>query len=297
MKAVAFGDSVVWGQGLLPEHKFTTLVYSTLNGAPPSAPTDLEVFAHSGAIIGANANTVSATLDGEVPDSYPTILQQVGGYDEDPTAVDLILIDGGINDLGVTSILCPFTDLQDLQDKISQHCYQDMITLLTQVAKKFTAKKTRVIVSGYFPILSPKSDPIKIPKLLGAHGIDINPIVTAIDDVLLGKIFRQCQLFFDRSNASFLAAVAAVNAEQGGNRIAFVETPFTDDNAVFAPNAWLWGVGDDLSPQDEVVVPRHAACDLDETDPIRRLTCYRASAGHPNVIGAAQFASAITKVQ
>jgi hypothetical protein len=90
-------------------------------------------------------------------------------------------------------------------------------------------------VTGYFPILSSKSDPLKMPKLLNLHGIDIDTLVTTIGSRVFSKILRQCQMFFDRSNASILAAVSAANADGGAGRITFAEVPFTDDNSVFAP--------------------------------------------------------------
>jgi hypothetical protein len=296
MRMIAFGDSVVWGQGLLAPHKFSSLVYEKLNAGPPPVPGDFQSFAHSGAIIGVGATTTNSPLDGEVPDSYPTILQQIAAFDDHPETADLVIVNGGINDLDVRTIISPLTDIQDLQDKITQYCYQDMMFLLGQVSAKFTSATTRIIVTSYFPILSAKSDPLRLPKLLSLHGIDIDPLVTAIGGFVFNKILRQCQMFFDRSNASLLAAVSAANANGGAGRIAFAEVPFTDDNCVFAPQAWLWGLADDLSPEDEVAGTRHQSCDIDESDIIRRLTCYRASAGHPNLEGAAQFATAIEKV-
>jgi len=55
-----------------------------------------------------------------------------------------------------------------------------------------------------------------------------------------------------------------------------------------------WSVMDaDLTPQDPMAAARHASCDACLDDFLRREQCYRASAGHPNVIGAQKFADAI----
>jgi hypothetical protein len=299
MRLVAFGDSVVWGQGLLPAHKFTTLVYEHLNGGPPANPDDFQLIGHSGATIGAATTNVSPRLDGEVPDSYPTILRQVADFADPPSAFDLVIVNGGINDVGAFKIVNPLTDLQDLRDATDQYCRQDMQTLLAQVATKFADRRTGFVVPSYFPILSKASDPARVPDLLGTLGLDINRLTLQVGNIVFGKIYRQCRTFFEDSNVALKAAVDAVNAGPGANRIRFAPVPFTDQNSVFAPEAWLWGVGqgsDPTAPQDEVIGPRHASCDQDEADPIRREICYRASACHPNVVGAAQFASAILSV-
>ncbi len=54
-------------------------------------------------------------------------------------------------------------------------------------------------------------------------------------------------------------------------------------------------VNDDgeFSPQDEVIVSRHASCDRCEPDTLQRWVCYRASAGHSNQLGAQQYANQI----
>ena len=71
--------------------------------------------------------------------------------------------------------------------------------------------------------------------------------------------------------------------------------PFTEDNAVFAPDAWLYGLNLDFSPQDPIAAYRHASCDLyvDAADFLGREGCYRASAGHPNAAGSLAYAKAI----
>ena len=45
-KIAVFGDSVNWGQGLLPRHKFSTLVRERL--ARNGTPLTVEMLAHSG---------------------------------------------------------------------------------------------------------------------------------------------------------------------------------------------------------------------------------------------------------
>lgn len=288
MRMVMLGDSVVWGQGLLPECKFSTLVYKSFAGQAPD-PENFIVLAHSGATIGASSTIVKPSFDGEVPDSYPTIVQQCSSFNDRPDAVDIVILNGGINDVGAATIVDPLTDEDDLKELITKHCYQDMLTLLKQVTAKFSNPNTKIIVPGYFPILSTESDLAILPHFLGVHGVSTNRLLTGLDDIIFRKIFDQCALFFNQSNANLNQAVADVMDP----RVRFAPIPFQPANAALAPDAWLWGINDDLTPEDQVIGRRHAACDLYEADIIQRETCYRASVGHPNVIGAQQFANAI----
>jgi len=97
-RIVCIGDSIVWGQALLPNEKFNFLVQQALLPKFPGAT--LESVAHSGAVIGATG--VSGTPQvGEVPASRLSIIEQCDGYTNFPETVDLVLMDGGINDVGV----------------------------------------------------------------------------------------------------------------------------------------------------------------------------------------------------
>ena len=59
------------------------------------------------------------------------------------------------------------------------------------------------------------------------------------------------------------------------------------------PQAWLFGINADLSPEDPMAAARRASCNACLDDFLRREQCYRASAGHPNLTGAQKFADAI----
>jgi hypothetical protein len=281
---VIFGDSATWGQGLLNEHKYTTIVASHYNLEP-------RMVAHSGATIGVGDTQVSSPQDEEVPVPRPTILQQVADYAGDPNDVAMIILNGGINDVDVRFIINPLTSLDELHRKTVRHCQDDMLTLLKAVTKKFTRSALRIVVTSYFPILSPKSEPFKVPLFLAIHGVGFTPL--ASQSIVFDKIVAQCLQFWKDSSASL--KIAITNA--GDSRIRFAEPPFSEDNAVFAPSPWLWGIEADFqfSPQDEVIKPRRDACNI--TFPpvkiLEREGCYRASAGHPNVVGAQQFAKTI----
>ena len=118
-------------------------------------------------------------------------------------------------------------------------------------------------------------------------------------DLIAGAniVVAKCMQFWHESTAALTGAVAEVNAPLPQPRIALADPGFTEDNAVFAGTPWLFGLTNDvvLSPQDEMMAERRAACDLvfPDTDWGARWQCYRASAGHPNVTGARRYADAI----
>jgi lysophospholipase L1-like esterase len=102
-RIVTLGDSVTWGQGLPEAQKFDSMVRDALGHRFPGG-VSLQRFAHSGAVIAANPVTGNSA-NGEVPVSRPTIVEQCDGFSDSPDTVDLVLVNGGINDVGVTKIL------------------------------------------------------------------------------------------------------------------------------------------------------------------------------------------------
>jgi lysophospholipase L1-like esterase len=294
---VVFGDSVVWGQGLRDEHKSAALVATALNGAFPGIqPVNL---AHSGAVIGRAGTCALTRFPGEMPESCPSILQQIGMYSGDPNTAPLVLLNGGINDVDIRTILSPFTTASDLSSDIQQYCYKDMGYLLTQVKARFSNANTRIIVTSYFPIISSLSDFNLVPPLMEFLGAPmpqfLSPVSLDFTNPIMSKIVSLCLQFWHESSEALGNCVKAVN-EGTGPRCFFADVPFSERNSVFAPDAWLFGVGPapDFAAQDEVIATRVPQCDVTFRDDFPgREQCYRASAGHPTVTGAQQFARAI----
>ena len=290
---VTLGDSVHWGQGLRLEHKLHWLVDAEVRKTHPGMVHDF--FAHSGAIIGVGATVKRQRVDGEVPIAYPTLIEQVEAFVEDPAGVIAVLVNGGINDVDIRNILNPFVSPTTLRDLVEEHCYDSMRVLLELVVDRFDDPATRVIVTPYYPVLSPLSKPFGIPWLLSSEGLALPPgadLVTGTNIVV-----AKCMQFWHESTAALTRAVAEVNAPLPQPRITLVDPGFTENNAVFAGVPWLFGLANDaiLSPQDEVIHERRVACDAayPPADWGARFQCYRASAGHPNATGARRYADAI----
>ena len=124
-RIVVLGDSVAWGQGLAPAQKFANRVASAV-----SATTRLgvytDVLAHSGAILGLTPldTTSLPALTGEVPTSYPTIAQQVALFTDPPSQVSTILVNGGLNDLDIRTVLNPTTSTDEITTRLEQFCHR-----------------------------------------------------------------------------------------------------------------------------------------------------------------------------
>lgn len=285
-RIVSIGDSVNWGQGLLEADKFDHRLALSPGVA---APADLDRLAHSGAIIG-TAGTNGAAAPGEVPDAAPSLFAQCERYAADPAEVDVVLVNGGINDVGVATILNPLELGPSLETRVEAACFGRMQALLEAIATRFAASRCRILLLGYYPILSPQSDPRGVASLAGVHGVAFQNFGRSDVDVV-EAITARCEQFYIASNAQFERAIAAV----GDPRIRFVPSGYTDENATFAgDNSFLWGLRLDatLDPLDPVAAQRRPLCELAHpglAGLLARESCFRASAGHPNVTGAAQY--------
>ena len=67
-----------------------------------------------------------------------------------------MLLDGGINDVGVASILNPLALIPSLDARVVHACHDGM---LKKVIAKFSKPACRILVTGYYSALSARSDP------------------------------------------------------------------------------------------------------------------------------------------
>jgi lysophospholipase L1-like esterase len=291
---VTLGDAVNWGQGLLREHKFSDILFRELLKTHPGL--EHHRLAHSGAIIGAGAFLVRQKSDGEVPIGYPTILDQVHNFSGDPLDAAAVLVNGGINDVDIRNILSPWVPLATLHDLTIEHCFDSMRLLLRAVCERFANPATPIVVTPYYPVLSRFSNPAGIPLMLANEGL-APPLAV---DTTVGRhaVIERCTQFWENSHDFFLAAINDVNASLPHSRVHFADPGFTEHNAAFADDPWLFGLRRDGSAEDEVVEQRVVSCNaaIQVVDTLARQQCYCASAGHPNRAGARRYADAILSV-
>jgi lysophospholipase L1-like esterase len=296
-RILALGDSVVWGQGLQEPHKMHAQVAAAIEASSGGMQVYTTLLAHSGAVIGVGKTATRPAIHGEVPTDYPTILQQCARHAaNDSDTIDLVIVDGGINDVDVRTILSPLTRTADLKRRIQRVFSGDLVTLLEQVLA--TYPNAQVVVTGYYPIVSNSSDLTLLPLMLASIGVDLltgGPSATALAyTTALRVTVRNAATFARESRACIARAVDVANRGLASTRVVFADPAFGSTHAALASDPLLFGINADGSPQDNpaVSVPRTAACNThcSGTD---AAICERASAGHPNPQGARRYASAI----
>jgi lysophospholipase L1-like esterase len=288
------GDSVDWGQGLKEEHKFDFL-FAQARGLV------LTRVAHSGAVIGTSNDSATEIEQGEIPVSWPSLWQQVL-VQKDWSQVQIVLLNGGLNDVSLTRILNPAVQATQLAGLVNQFCNIGMQDLLLATAGKLTLPNARIAVVGYYPIFSNRSDAteMQFKSLLELHGVTSSSVIAEEEfslDRLIPNVVENCLTFWIKSNDALQTAVDAVNRNLGGNVCRFVKLPFTEANALWAPQSLLWELTPFLLPEDEVSDPRGKLCEILYGDVVhipRWIQCVRASVGHPNVQGAARIAEALS---
>jgi lysophospholipase L1-like esterase len=345
-RVLAFGDSVMWGQGLSEPDKFTSLVRDWLV-MTLGMPVFLTNAAHSGAIVTqpptpilpavaiAAVERSTATAGGvpnqygEVPNSFPTISYQgttIGAAQGNPNLVDLILVDGCINDVGVMTVLDPGISDNDLHARIFNACSTQQLTLLSALHN--TYRNARIVVTGYFKIASTQSDISLLNVFAMRSGVpaeaigatllgstvgavatsSVAPLIDPLTGSLLAgvgvnvaldayrKVADDHSAIFVRDSTTLLQQnVNSINQLGAGTIAALAVPPFGDANAYAAPNSWLWRVPVAPNQLDEAYSQRQATCQhVPANDPTYDgMKCPFASMGHPNVTGAQRYALAI----
>ncbi len=307
-RMLVLGDSIMWGQGLEDEHKFSYRVRAWIcaqrNGGVCRNPDDVQIHveAHSGAVIAQPSGDESKKEEdrfiridspvkypGEVNHKYPSVWGQVDlarrYYTENsipPEEVDLIFLNGGINDMGAPKILLPFFG-GSVTDSAKKYCEVQMKLLLEKVASTFP--NARIVVPGYFPLVSIDT-PEKVvwetieylfrdKKEKADEKMAIEKKSSKSSDKVaaepklsswLKNLAKRSQQWTDASNAAFQSAVRSFNnthpgvpvsgqdrpPARGSTRAVFVSVPFSKENAYGAKDALLWNL-----------IPRPAALELD----------------------------------
>jgi lysophospholipase L1-like esterase len=301
-RMLVLGDSVMWGQGLADEHKFSYLVRQWIceqrnsGNCQDKDDVQIHVEAHSGAVIAKpekdnqkkeedrfTRTNSPIRYPGEVNNVYPTVWGQVDlahRYYLDnsipPEEVDLILVNGGINDMGAPSLLAPkllgFL-AGNINDSARKYCEDDMKLLLEKVANNFP--NARIVVPGYFPLVSLNTPENLLMETIGylflgkkekannAEAIEeesANPpnevAASHKPSKSLVHMANRSRDWTVASNAALATAVKSFNSSRAGlpvtgnnspapppdasARALFVPVLFSDENAYAAKSALLW---------------------------------------------------------
>ncbi|MEA2724277.1 MAG: hypothetical protein QOH59_2048 [Gemmatimonadales bacterium] len=285
---LAFGDSIMWGQGLTHDLKFATLVKNWVTASLPGREVTFQNFAHSGAIIMPREGDGATGWEGEVPADFPSIFRQLDGAYEtirsggNTAEIDLVLLNGGINDIGITSILAPWASSGSISDLTRDSITSGMNYVLPIAAGLFPNAK--FVVPGYFPIVTYDSSTQEVTGLLTAI---FGPLGLAVTPAVKQQLIANCSAFYSESDAALRSAVAAQNGRTP-NRCVFADPGFSAYNGYGASQRYLFNIAE----SDPMVGPRKAYCSAagKAVDPL----CLSASMGHPNANGAVKYASAMT---
>lgn len=328
LNLLVLGDSISWGQGLRDEHKAWYLVKSWLQAA-----TRREVFerieAHSGAVIGTPNQTeppISADLNGELSRAYPTLHGQLDHALKmyaDPGAVDLVIVDGCINDLDSRRLLNAANTPDGIRELAQTKCGLPVEKLLTRITSAFP--NAHVVITGYYAILSEKSANDLFMRALAKRFYSPEANAPKMNDKnLRARLIAISREWYHTSDQMLSASARRVDsqlqAKGSHQRVLFADAGYGPENSFAATRSRLWGFDASalrkllvvftlgrvqLRANDERRSQRGELCrnllpqvaaESPEEKMIREdrlLRCRLAAVGHPNRKGAAMYADAI----
>lgn len=327
LNMLVLGDSITWGQGLKDEHKAW---HQTKRWLKEATGRDVRerIEAHSGALIGsAEEPRIShARLDGEVNRGVPTINEQI---DEalksypDPSQVDLVLVDGCINDVDARRLLNAVNTPDEIHRSAEAKCGGLVESLLQRVTASFP--NAHVIVTGYFPIISEATtNDFFMRALAKTLYTPAAGVPRMKDKEMRARLIAISKEWYQSSNHWLALATSKVDADlaaQGSRRrVLFAPVSFLPEHSFRARESRLWGFDASflrkllvvltlgnvaLRTNDERRNQRDQSCKeifkpmLGETKDDKRfresrlMLCRIAAIGHPNRKGAVMYAEAI----
>src|SRR5437763_2746164 len=323
LNMLVLGDSILWGQGLKPEHKSWYQVKAWLERTTGRKVVE-RIEAHSGTVIElASTDDRLSASNPEVNVALPTINDQLDAAVKsyaDASQVDLVLLSGCGNDVGIQRLLNA-SSTAEINNLTAEKCGLPMERLLRRITSSFPSAV--VIVSGYYPFFSGRSRNDFILKGLTKRFLKTVPGAAKMNSKeILVRLTSNSKAWYEASNKTLAEVAQKTNADLGGERkrVMFARIDFPVEYSFAAKQTRLWGL--DRSPfrmmallisfgrvllpaNDEVRGQRTASCrevfkrqsnetaDQRKERHTRRLLCRYASLGHPNKKGAVLYADAI----
>jgi lysophospholipase L1-like esterase len=276
---VVLGDSILWGTGLADEEKLWTLVRQRLEQRL-ARPVNVRVLAHSLAVVEPDAVKDAAPPEwGEIRFRHPSITSQAldDARIDDRSAVDLVLVDGGVNDLGPLNFIKPWRTTPWIHAQTAEHCGRKMKNLLLAMLDRFP--NARVVVTGYFPIVSDQTWLIRalapLPPLR-RRLIELSAAWAGASEQWLRWAVQQANL----------------HDSEPKPRVLYANPAFGPEHCYGAPDTYLWSLWEAVTDRTPVGKRRRRECmRLKPWDPI----CPIDRALHPNPRGARAYADAVVE--
>jgi hypothetical protein len=272
LRVAAFGDSLMWGQGLNRSDTFAELIKRGL-GIENGKQAILDNRARSGAVLigrddqrktflylyptffkGAaplrrrflNGDEGRARLlYGEVPASLPSVKYQVGRFiGRVGNRIDVALLTGGANDIGFTDVVnpqkFPGAFIEEYDGQIRRVAHDDLLDQIQHTRQ--ACPRALIMVFGYYPPLSYASDDSAIKAYFEREFNDgflwwVNEEfgIEDIDRMILEAKVRAVWALGRAQHWMRKAITKANRSDDRGPGILFVPSGMTQDNAAFAP--------------------------------------------------------------
>jgi lysophospholipase L1-like esterase len=244
LQMLVIGDSIMWGQGLRDDEKFSSRVQCWLQ-EKTEREVKVHMEAHSGAVISGSASAQPAftSINREVNMTSPTINDQLDHaiqfYKQNQTSPALILMNGCINDVGVKNLLAASTPLEDLRTQARLNCGEKMQRLLGRVREGFP--KAQVIVTGYYPIVSLQSaDNAFLRQLVKKLNNQRPQARKMTDKEMRARLVAISDEWYKTSTASLAEAIMKINSDSSSPKVLFAEIQFGPEHVFAAPETLLW---------------------------------------------------------
>ncbi|HEV7458027.1 MAG TPA: hypothetical protein VGN96_14740 [Roseococcus sp.] len=346
LRAAVVGDSVIWGQGHPHPGKPHNLAFDALRqrGALDVTVPEGLFTAQSGAqasnVDGNNAFILGRVpsaavvprnaISGEIPSGAPSARDQLRAIAPRAEEVEVLVMDGGANDLGFLTAGLPFDGSQEddvaeatrhiegaarregMDAKeyfFSEHFTQrlESVTLALTDARALRAR--HILYTGYYPGLSEDSRSDDVVGLIaGGAGV-------ALGSALLGPLglaagvfagilaqreaqqaAAQVEYFYTRLSAELTRRIAEHNRRSSGPSVHYVNPRFPKSRAMYTREPWVYeppGRGNQTVRDARIA---HYRARMGGDPPLdKRPMIYNAHWAHPNEAGAAQYGHRIAE--
>ncbi len=278
-KIYVIGDSIAWGNGLYTQDKYYYQVAEDLQKSLNGRPVEVIVYAHSGAVISGESDTLELQKNADLNSGFPSLMEQAKSISND---ADLILVSGGINDVEIGNIVDTTVSADKIRSR-SESIQKPMENLLTYLLDN-TKPSTKVVVTGYYPLVSTDTEMdlnVKVASIALQPKNGINSLSPEYNE----KLIENSKAFYDGSTTGLRNAVENVNKD----RIVFAVPDFQPENSYGASETWLWELIWLLPPianDDQFKTRQSEITNLFDVNSVNSIS-------HPNKDGASEYARVI----
>jgi hypothetical protein len=341
LRAAVVGDSVVWGQGHPQAGKFYAMAFAALRdrGVLDVVVPDGLFTAQSGAqasnvdnrfafILGSQPSAAVSPrngISGEIPSSAPSARDQLRAIHPRAAEVDVLVMDGGANDLGFINAAIPFDGSQDgvvadatrhiadaarregLDAKeyfFSTYFTTRLGSVSLALADTQPLRARHVFYTGYYPGLSQDSATDEVAGLLAA-GLMFGPATALLGplgiavSVIVGfkaaeearQAAAQVEYFYARLTAEITRRIAEHNTRNRAS-VHYVNPRFPPSRAMYTGEPWIYEPTDGGNAQIRQDRIAHYKARMGKDPSFKTANAHIA---HPNVAGAQHYAKRLAE--